>query len=422
MTTAERPKGALALATGVVVLEFATAVTTFVFSTLLPAVATELNAQARLGLLLAGATLGLFTALPLASRVLHRLGAGRTLALGVLGYLGGLALAATSRSALVFGAGEVLNGFAGGLLAVYGMSAVIDHLDDAMRAKVVAAASAMWILPAMVAPPVILVLQHAVGWRWTLLLPLPFVVTGRLLVVRAVPSEPRAPSRPLGRTLLIPVGVAGLVLTTWWPVMLAAAVLATIGVVAILPAGTARLRTGAPASLAVLVLFGAGYFGAHGMVTVLLTDGYHATITQAAVVLSAGPLAWGLTTVLVARLKRTPPAWAGLGLAAAATLALAVVSSFPAAVVAWALGGLGIGVAYPRMYLAATTDSSIPATELATAAITAEGFGALFGRAAGGAVVSLAVGAGLAMPHALTVAYVGFGLTLAGATLAARRT
>lgn len=422
MTTAERPAGALALATGVVVLEFAAAVTSFVFATVLPAVATELGARAHLGLLLAGATLGLFTALPLASRVLHRLGAGRTLAVGMAGYLGGLTLAATARSALVFGAGEVLNGFAGGLLAVYGMSAVIGRLDDALRAKVVAAASAMWILPALVAPPVVLVLQHALGWRWTLSLPLPFVLAGRLLVVRAVPDRVQAPGRPLGRTLLIPAGVAGLVLTTWWPVMLVGAVLATVGVVAILPDGTARLRRGAPASLAALVFFGAGYFGAHGMVTVLLTDGYHASITQAAVVLSASSLAWGLTTLVASRLRWTPPAWVGLGVAAAATLALAVLSSVPGAVVAWTLGGVGIGLAYPRMYLAATTDSSIPATELATAAITAEGFGALFGRAAGGAVVTLAVGAGLAVPHALTIAYVVFGIALAGAAVAARRT
>ncbi|WP_133853538.1 MFS transporter [Labedaea rhizosphaerae] len=418
----ERGRGALALASGVVVLEFAAAVATFVFATLLPAVAAELRAQAHLGLLLAGATLGLFTALPLASRVLHRLGPGRTLALGVLGYLGGLALAATARSPLVFGAGEFLNGFAGGLLAVYGMSAVIDHLDDALRAKVVAASSAMWILPALVAPPVTLLLQHAVGWRWTLLLPLPFVLAGRLLVVRAVPGETRSPGRPLGRTLLIPVGVATLVLSPWWPAMLGGAVVATVGVVAILPEGTARLRRGAPASLAALALFGAGYFGAHAMVTVLLTDGYHASIGQAAAVLSAGSLAWGLSTLVISRLRWAPPAWAGLAITTAATLTLAVTSSFPVAVVVWTLGGMGIGLAYPRVYLSATTDSSIPATELATAAITAEGFGALFGRAAGGAVVSLAVGAGLAVPHALTIAYVVFGITLAGATVVAGRT
>ena len=63
---------ALRLAAGVVALEFAAAVTSFVSATLLPTVATALDARAHLGLLLAGPTLGLFVALPLAPTVLRR--------------------------------------------------------------------------------------------------------------------------------------------------------------------------------------------------------------------------------------------------------------------------------------------------------------------------------------------------------------
>ena len=268
--------GSLPLAAGIVALEFAAAVTSFVASTLLPVVAGDLNAGNRLGLLIAGSTLGLFVALPLASRVLGRLGTRGTLAAGMLTYLGGLVVAATSRNAWTFALGQLSTGLASGLLAVFGISSAIRHLDDRLRLKVVAASSAMWILPALVGPATTLGLAHLVGWRWTLLLPVPFVLFGRLLVVRAAGDEPETSPRPLGRTLLVPLGAAGVVLSEgWWPLALAGAAVAATGMVAILPAGTARLRRGTPAALAAMTLFAVGYFGADSLITVLLTTGFH---------------------------------------------------------------------------------------------------------------------------------------------------
>jgi MFS family permease len=183
------------LAGGVVALEFSAAVTSFVASTLLPVVARDLDAGDRLGLLIAGSTLGLFVALPLASRVLGRLGTRGTLAAGMLAYVGGLVLAATARNAEVFALGQLGTGLASGLLAVFGVSSAIRHLDERLRLRVVAASSAMWILPALVGPAATLGLEHLVGWRWTLLVPVPFVLFGRLLVVRAVRDDPPAARR-----------------------------------------------------------------------------------------------------------------------------------------------------------------------------------------------------------------------------------
>ncbi len=166
----------------------------------------------------------------------------------------------------------------------------------------VAASSAMWILPAFVGPPGTLALEHAVGWRWALLAPVPIVLAGRLLVAGAVRTAPDEPAhRPVGRTLLVPAGVA-LLLATRSPVLVAAgAVVALAGVAGLLPAGTARLRSGAPAALAAMLLFGTGWFGADGLVTVLFTDGYGTSVGRAAIVLSAAPLAWAVTSLAVPR-------------------------------------------------------------------------------------------------------------------------
>jgi len=400
---------ALRLAAGVVALEFAAAVTSFVSATLLPTVATALDARAHLGLLLAGPTLGLFVALPLAPTVLQRIGPRRTLAIGIVAYLAGAVVSATAVSAVVYAGGRFVGGLASGLLAVFGVSALIRELDERVRARVVAASSAMWILPAFVGPPGTLALEHAVGWRWALLAPVPIVLAGRFLVAGAARTAPVEPAqRPVGRTLLIPAGVAVLLAARSPLLVLVGAAVALVGVARLMPAGTARLRSGAPAALAAMTLFGTGWFGADGLVTVLFTDGYGTSVGRAAIVLSAAPLAWAVTSLAVRR--RVPPA-VGLGLAAAGVAVVGSSSSFGLGLAAWTMAGAGIGLMYPGLYLRCTPAGG-PAAALATAVITAEGFGALLGSAAGGVLAS---GAGL------TTAYAAFAAVLVLAALAATR-
>ncbi|WP_328615406.1 MFS transporter [Amycolatopsis sp. NBC_00355] len=411
------------LAVGIVALEFAAAVTGFVASTLLPVVAVELDARGRLGLLIAGSTLGLFVALPLASRVLGRLGPRRTLAAGMLAYLGGLALAASARAAWVFALGQFAGGLAGGLLAVFGISSAIRHLDERLRIRVVAASSAMWIVPALAGPAATLGLAHLVGWRWTLLAPVPFVLFGRLLVVRAVRDDPAAEAapRPLGRTLSVPLGAACVVLSAgWWPLAIAGTLITVAGMSTILPAGTARLWRGTPAALGAMVLFAVGYFGADSLITVLLTSGFGMSLGRAAIVLSAAPLGWAVTSLLATRRTSAFPV-IGLSLTAFGTAVLAVElalgGSFGVVLGAWTVAGIGVGLAYPGLYIRATTagSSGFTAAELATAVITAECVGQLLGRVVGGTLSSAGTTGGL------VVSYVVFALAVTAAAGAASR-
>ncbi|MBB5960736.1 MFS family permease [Saccharothrix tamanrassetensis] len=414
---------------GIVSLEFAAAVTSFVASTLLPVVSADLDARNSLALLIAGSTLGLFVALPLASRVLRLLGTKGTLGTGILAYIGGLVLAATAQTAWMFALGQFANGLASGLLAVFGISSAIRHLDERLRIRVVAASSAMWILPALIGPAATLGLEHLMGWRWTLLVPVPFVLFGRLLVVRSVRDDPPDDSehRPLARTLLIPLGAAVVVLSTgWWPLAIIGAAVSLVGMLSILPEGTARFRPGTPAALGTMVLFAVGYFGADSLITVLLTSGLQISLGQATIVLSAAPLGWGVTSLLASRFTaernkhRFPTIGLGLAGVATAVLAAALVVSvpFPVTVVAWAVGGIGIGLAYPGLYIRATTagTSGFSAAELATAVITAECTGQLLGRAIGGALSSTDSSDGLLASYAL------FSVVLLAAAVTARRT
>jgi MFS family permease len=288
----------------------------------------------------------------------------------------------------------------------------------------------MWILPALVGPTATVGLEHLIGWRWTLLVPVPVVLAGRLLVARAVHTPEADPEpRPFSRMLLVPVGVAGIVLggalgNAGWPLAVAGGVLALIGGTAILPPGTVRLARGAPAALAAMTLFAVGYFGADGLVTVLLTDRFGVTLGRAGVVLSSAPLAWALTSLAVARVRRPtvrdrlPAVGLAVSTLGAGTVALgaAVAPSFAVALTGWALAGVGVGLAYPVLYVLATTPSprSPDAAALATAVITAEALGSVLGTGAGGAIGSIS-DAGLA------IAYLVFTATLGAAAWAATR-
>lgn len=315
---------------------------------------------------------------------------------------------------------------------MYGISAAIRHLQDSLRLKVIAAMSAMWILPAVIGPTATIALEHWVGWRVALLSPLPLMVIGRVLVVRAVPEQTAdiEEPRPIGKTLLVPVGVTGFVAlnaSPWWPLSPLAILVAVIGFLALMPAGTARLGPGPPAALAGLTLFGAGYFGADSLVTVLLTQTFDATLFQAGITLSSGAIAWALASLLAPKLGATgaPPVW-GLALAAAGVAATAALglteSSWKFALVTWTLAGLGVGLSYPGLYLKATTEGpSFTATHLATAAITTESFGGLIGSSAGAAFASISDTMGISHSHALALAYIGFAAILAVAAAAATR-
>lgn len=420
----------LPLAVGIVALEFGAAITSFVAGTLLPIVADDLSARDQLGMLVAGSTLGLFFALPLAGRVASHLGHRGTLGAGLVAYVAGLAASATATSALQFGLGQFTAGLAGGLLAVFGIGSAIRHLDERVRARVVAASSAMWILPALVGPAATMLVEHLVGWRAALMIPLPFIVAGRVLILRAIRHDGASEQarRPVPRTLLVPVGAGVVVLGATWPALvLVGTLLSLIGIAAIMPSGTMRLRCGAPAALAALILFGFGYFGAGSLITILLTRGYGTSVGQAAAVLSAAAVGWGATGLLATKLndrqsRRRPLAVSGMSLAALGPVALAVVlavePSFVAALVAWAVTGIGVGLAYPALYVTATTARSAGLTsgELAAAIITSETAGGLLGRAVGGAILSVS-----GETDGLIATYVLFACALGAAMFAGTR-
>ncbi len=426
---------AVVFGTGVVALEFAAAVATLVVTTLLPFVARDLDATDQLALLVSGSTVGLFTAMAVAPAILDRVGGRLALTAGLALTLAGGTWTATAGSAWSFAGGRLVTGFAAGLLAVFGVSAAIKHLGERIRLRVIAASTAMWIVPGLIGPTAAVGLEHLVGWRWSILLPMPIVLLGRLLILRTTPprSEPEAyAANPVGRTLLVPLGVAGFVAfneAELWPVALPALGMAVAGFAALMPPGTLRLRRGAPSALAGLTLFGVGYFGATSLVTLALTDVLRASLAQAGWALGSAPVAWALTTMTIPTLRDrglAPSPTVGFAVTTVGVVATSVLlltgAAYPLALIAWTAVGAGVGATYPTLYLRATTpDRSTDANALASAVITTESFGGLVGSTAGGALVSASMVAGIPSRTGYGLAYLGFAAALGLATLAAAR-
>ncbi len=385
------------LGTSIVVLEFAAAVSTFVAQTLLPVIVSSFHATSDVGVLVSGSTVGLFVAMPLASYLLAVLGSRSTLLVGVLATAVGGIMSATADGVWLFAAGRFVAGFAAGLLAVFGISAAVKYLEDDIRKTVIALSSAMWILPGLVGPVTIVGLEHLLGWRWTLLTPIPFIIGARVLITRAVPHrKPKPGARPVLRTLLVPLGVAGFLVADTNLVGWAALALAGVGFVALMPPGTVAMRPGAPAGLLSLTAFGLGYFGAGALVTLLFTRAYGASLALAGLALGAASVAWAVTSLILTRLERNhhevPPGIAllisavcigGAGVLGPAGAPFLLGASL------WVTAGVGVGLFYPTVYLRATTPSgSLTEEAVASAAISTESFGGLIGGAVGGVLLS----------------------------------
>ncbi|MFE3199301.1 MFS transporter [Embleya sp. NPDC059237] len=315
-----------------------------------------------------------------------RLGPRRPLAVALALLAAGCVLAGVAPTWWVFVAGRFVQGL--GVGAVMGLAYLVIGLayEDHLQARMVALTSSAWTLPALVGPVVAGALADRLSWRALfLLLPIP-VVLAALLTLPALHglggsgNEPAktagaADGAARGRGLRrLPDLALSLVLAAGTGIMIAAfefaalvpvIVLAVLGAVvavlayrALTPPGTIRAGRGLPAGVAMRWLLAGAYFGADTFLPLGLTELRGLGTVEAGLGLSAGALTWVAGSALQARWDdrhgaRLRPAHAVLGsivlCAGIALLACAVlVDAIPpqVAVVGWAIGGFGMGVAY----------------------------------------------------------------------------
>ena len=418
--------------------EFAAAVQGIAYATVLPAAAADLHGDRLYGATLAAGTLVSVVVLAAGSGIGDRLGGPRRTLLTATGlFIAGVALTAAAPAMGWLLAGTALRGLAGGLLAAFGLSAIGGLFEDAVRPRVLGLFALVWLLPSLVGPPVNAALTVAVGWRWAMAWPVVVVIAARVLVGRDVDLIPAGTGRrPMALRLGLLVA-GGLLLASgatgsgrWGvPLLVLGLVAACAGGVRVL----ARAAGGDRRRVLVLLSFAAGvtaFFGGDGLVPKALFTGLGSGVVAYTVALAAGWVAWSLTgarpptprpgfdpallgTVLVTLAVLTEAAvqtrWLG------GTVALAV------AIGAWAVGGLGMGLAYGRLQPEAFDD--LPAEQVApvaTAVAFAETAAAVVGSLLGGGTYSLATTVGVPARTALLTGFLLLGAAGLSAVVMAR--
>ena len=403
------------LLAGLLLAEFAGAIGVIAYASVLPLAARDLHGGSLYGATLAAGSLT--TILTLASGVtLHP--ARRALFVSTTLYGVGVIAAAAAPTMVVVLGGNVLRGAGVGLLAGFGMSAIGGLYEGALRRRVLGLFAITWLLPSLAGPALNALMASAVGWRWALAWPALIVIIARLLIGRDADVVPWQPAtRRVGATSGLLV-VGGLATATLAPQLdsWSALVPYAVGTAVAVGASWRTLRSllgPAGRRLPAITVLGAvslAFFGGDGVIALAVIEGTGYGVLAASAAVGAGLVAWSVAGL---RPSSRDHAAAGVALVCgglvlvAAALTLSGPAALAGVIIAWAIGGTGMGIAYPRL----TSDpfDDLPETQVtavATALTFAELGGSAVGALLGGGLYSLSIAAGASATTGIVTGFV----------------
>lgn len=364
---------------GVFALAFLFAFEALAVATVMPAVAADLDGLRWYAVAFAAPLAAGIVALAAGGPQVDRLGPGPALRIGLVVFGAGVLLAGLAPSMEVFVLGRLVHGYGGGLIGVALYVVVAQAYPEAMRPRVFAVLTTAWVLPALVGPVLAAQVAALVGWRWVFL-SVPVLAFAAWLLVADAPSRPGSAAPVPGRLRWALIAAAGALAVSLggqqvlagWPLLVAAGLVAlAVAGRRVLPPGAWSLRPGLPAVLGSRAAISTAMAAAEVYVPLLLVLQRDLTIAQAGWAVTASAVSWSAGAVVAARwrLLADQPGRVrlGAGLLATGIAGFATVSvpgvPLAVAVLAWALAGLGIGMAF----------STLSVLALATAAMGEEG-------------------------------------------------
>ncbi|MEO6397157.1 MAG: MFS transporter [Tepidiformaceae bacterium] len=347
-----------------------------------------------------------------------RRGPARPLALALILFGVGLAIASVAPSMPVLVLGRAVQGFGAGALSSVAYVSIGRGFEEELRPRMFAVLSSAWVIPGLAGPALAAAVAEYVGWRAVFGGLLPLLGIAAYLVLPALsrlgppaivaPPEQRTPR--LRGALRLSTGVGLVLAAVTSPSLLLGAPLIPLGLVVAVPAflrlvpsGTVTLRRGSSAAVAGMGLLNLAFFGAETFIPLAFKEIRGESTLISGLVLTAATLSWTagawLAERLGRRIDRRTLAWPGalllaLGIAGVSTT---VFPSVPVAFVtaSWAVAGLGIGLAYSTfslVVLAAATEGSEGAA--ASGMKLAEVLGSAVGIGLGGALIAAGEAAG----------------------------
>lgn len=385
-------------------------------ATVMPEVAKELHGIRLYGWAFSAFMLAMLMGVAIAGPLGDRRGPAAPFAVGLVLFGVGLVGAGAAPTMPLLVVARAVQGAGGG--AVFSMAYVAMGLayPAAARGRLFAVLSSAWVVPGIVGPALGGAIAEQFGWRAVFFGLVPLLPLAGALTLPSLRGRHPGPSDEVHDALPILdavrlAGGAGLVLgglaadnrLAGLVAVVLGLVLALPSFLRLVPPGTLRGAGPLQAAVAARGLVSFAFFGAEAFVPLALTSLRGWTTTEAGVSLTFAALTWATGAWVQAR-KST--AWGrrrtiaaglvlvGLGIAAMTTILLPAVPAVVAPV-AWAVAGLGMGLASPTTSLVVLEEAPPGRVGRSTAALQlTDTLGAGLGTGLGGVALSIAVAQG----------------------------
>jgi MFS family permease len=378
-------------------------------ATVLPETVADLGGLGLYGWVFSAFMLTNLVGLAIAGGEADRRGPVLPFALGVILFGAGLVIAGVAASMTMLIAGRAVQGIGGGFLGSVIYVVIGRGYPSSARPRMLALASSAWVVPGLIGPALAGLIADHIGWRWVFLGLIPGLLLAAAMVLPALRGIPAGNDatldrRRIARAVQLAFGT-GLVLGALSaPPAPIAALLALVGVVvsypalrALLPAGTARAAPGLPAAVATMGLLSLAFFGIEAFMPLGLNEIRNRSPSFSGLILTAATITWTTGSWLLDRYARRTSKRVliriGLWLIAlgGALITVVLATSIPAAAAigAWGIAGLGMGLAYSTLTLVVLERAPAGAEGTASASMQlANVLGIAIGTGIGGALVA----------------------------------
>ncbi len=398
------------LTTGLILLVTLVASEALAVAVVMPRVERSLGDLGLYGWVFSAFFLGQLVGIVVAGRACDRVRPLLPFTAGLILFVAGLLIGGSASSMPMLVAARLLQGLGAGALPAVAYVCIGREYPAASRPRMFALLSTAWVVPSLAGPAAAAVVGQHFGWRWVFLGLVPVVLICGGVVIGSVARIPTpggaaaAAGTNLRDALLVAVG-AGLALAGLDQGRLVVAVpVAGVGLAICLgafrrltPSGTLRARPGLPATVLVRGVLTFSFFMADAYVTYLLTTERGAPAIVAPAALTASSVLWTVGSWVQERLvgRDGPRSLVAVGFvlvgAGVGLLMVTVSSAVPAAVgvLAWGIGGLGIGLAYSPLSVAALAEAEPGQEGTATSALQlSDVLGVALGTGLGGVIIA----------------------------------
>jgi len=410
-------------------------------ATIGPRIARDLGGDDLYGWLFSAFMLANLVGIVLAGHESDRRGPATVFVIGLGCFAAGLVLGGLAPSMVVLVCARAVQGLGGGALYNAAYVSIGRAFTETERPRQFALLSSAWVIPGLLAPALGGVIAEVFGWRT--------VFIGMIVLVPIAAALALPPMRALGTghtddatspvfaALGLAVGaallLAGLGTGAWWstgPLVVVGLTLGVSQLRRLTPPGTLRAARGLPAAVAFRGLCTFAFFGADAFLAFALARLHDLDPIAVGLIITPSTLTWAAGSWVQARLagrrSRRALATAGVvliavGIGLAATV---VVHDVPLAVivVAWSIGGLGMGLSYSPTSMVALSEAAPGRQGAATSAVQlTDVLGAALGTGIAGAIVAAAASQAWTRRDALTVVFVIMTAVAVAAIPVARR-